>query len=469
MKFLLITADTKTTKKAIGRSFKFIQKNPTLHHHRFLQYNVADEDAHFCLEVAQKVEALYPTWAFGPGSSTIQRTDVDILIDPGCRKVPAIVGMLYFDPGSGQLMLEASSETCPITYLSGSWKGTDIILKKGDPAVVLHKPSNRIRYGPKPLDLVLSYSIDDNAEFIRQRNALLHSISGSIPDPRFDASPQDTHYKIHDIVVHCKVVGAGGFGRVTNGVLIFGGKPVAIKKVAIHNARDLDLLIREIEISSSLRHDNVVTVQITWCEHGNRPACRSVNPDVYYLVMPMAVVDFNTFFLTGDLKDPAIRLRLFKDAASGLSYLHDQGIMHRDISIKNLLVAWDTQSSRLIAKICDFGKAIRSSTGEDQQLGPRHTIAPEVGGSIYTRAIDVWSLGYAHYVCLTRNLPHDNVRISRERHTDMINLLDDYLNQGAIGEYEHDLLTKGELQWDGDQRLTPSEILGHHAFAEIQD
>ncbi|KAH8768420.1 kinase-like domain-containing protein, partial [Diaporthe sp. PMI_573] len=88
---------------------------------------------------------------------------------------------------------------------------------------------------------------------------------------------------------------------------------------------------------------------------------------------------------------PATRLALFHQVLEGLRNLHAMGIMHRDISPRNLLV-FSLAPPR--AAICDYGKSKVGTRGHEAALGPQGFTAPEVGGLAgYTSAIDVFSLG----------------------------------------------------------------------------
>jgi serine/threonine protein kinase len=73
----------------------------------------------------------------------------------------------------------------------------------------------------------------------------------------------------------------------------------------------------------------------------------------------------------------------------GLLYLHEQGVIHRDIKGANILTTKDG-----LVKLADFGVATKSNVGEHSVVGTPYWMAPEVielSGA--TTASDIWSLG----------------------------------------------------------------------------
>src|SRR5262249_41225535 len=92
-------------------------------------------------------------------------------------------------------------------------------------------------------------------------------------------------------------------------------------------------------------------------------------------------------------------------AALGLQYAHEKGMVHRDIKPSNLIVA--REGKKPVVKVLDFGLAKVTSEGqtdsgrprEGKRLGPPAFIAPEQirdAQSADTRA-DVYSLGCTLY------------------------------------------------------------------------
>lgn len=97
----------------------------------------------------------------------------------------------------------------------------------------------------------------------------------------------------------------------------------------------------------------------------------------------------------GKFEEPVVK-SLTRQTLSGLAYLHDQGILHRDLKADNILLDLDGT-----CKISDFGISKKSDNiyGNDASNSMQGSIfwmAPEVvqsQGQGYSAKVDIWSLG----------------------------------------------------------------------------
>ncbi len=114
------------------------------------------------------------------------------------------------------------------------------------------------------------------------------------------------------------------------------------------------------------------------------------------------------------------RFRLKEDEAAdiisqvvnGLLFLHANKILHRDISLGNLLLTGENR-----VKIADFGLATKlNSTGDKHMTmcGTPNYISPEVVSRDYGLPTDVWGLGVVLYHLLVGRAPFEASSSERE-------------------------------------------------------
>ena len=195
--------------------------------------------------------------------------------------------------------------------------------------------------------------------------------------------------------------GVGSFGTVYKSRL--NGANCAVKKIHeiltgfggnIPVATDdwgtlMEKFTREIELLSRLRHPNIVQfLGVTGF---------SGDPRNISLVMEYVDISLETFIKRRKDKDRplSIKVSILKDTANGVSHLHSQGIVHRDLNSGNVLIS----SSGFGAKVADLGIArVINKVGSPMTCAPGAAdyMPPEAcaDAPIYSFKLDCFSFGH---------------------------------------------------------------------------
>jgi len=151
----------------------------------------------------------------------------------------------------------------------------------------------------------------------------------------------------------------------------------------------------------------------------------------------------------------------------GISYLHSQGVIHRDIKAANILLTKDG-----IAKIADFGVSRFFTEGQLSVTlaGSFYWMAPEILKTTpYNYKADIWSLGITAIEISDGHPPnsHNNVmqfmmKISQENYSPSLK----YPNNSSkkFLDFLH-----GCLQRDPQNRITADELLSIPFITEIEN
>ncbi|KAI3785766.1 hypothetical protein L1987_44891 [Smallanthus sonchifolius] len=104
-------------------------------------------------------------------------------------------------------------------------------------------------------------------------------------------------------------------------------------------------------------------------------------------------------------------IQIALDLARGLSYLHSQKIVHRDVKTENMLL----DKTRTV-KIADFGVARVEASNPNDMTGETGTLgymAPEVlNGNPYNRKCDVYSFGICLWEIYCCDMPYPDLSFS---------------------------------------------------------
>lgn len=118
-------------------------------------------------------------------------------------------------------------------------------------------------------------------------------------------------------------------------------------------------------------------------------------PDAYCVYSPLAVTTLAHLLGAYNVDLPG-QITLFADFLNGLSYLHEHGIMHRDINPNNLAV---TSLDDPKGIIIDLDSATREVASTDHQQGTIPFLAPEImllksrlSSIPYDKSVDTWAV-----------------------------------------------------------------------------
>lgn len=144
-----------------------------------------------------------------------------------------------------------------------------------------------------------------------------------------------------------RIIGQGGMGSVMLARAEKDGRAVAIKtllpEVAV-SEQSLKRFMREIEVSASLVHPNIVS----YIEHGTH------NGIVYLVTEYIAGMDAARLakHRGGKLNYREV-VRIIEQTLAALDFAHSLGFVHRDIKEQNILI--EGEFPRSTAKLTDFG------------------------------------------------------------------------------------------------------------------
>ena len=198
------------------------------------------------------------------------------------------------------------------------------------------------------------------------------------------------------------LIGGGRYSKVYAGRDCSTREKFAIKVIKIvSGGKNRKVAIsREIDLLSKMQHDNVLYLKEYFVEEN----------EVYLVTEWLAGKELTETIRERSYTEADARI-IFTQLLKGVKYLHEMGIVHRDLKISNLLFARKNDISSL--KIIDFGYAKQDL----QPCTPRCTpafAAPEVLRNCfstydlpYTKAVDLWSAGVVLYILLGGRFPFE--------------------------------------------------------------
>ena len=259
-------------------------------------------------------------------------------------------------------------------------------------------------------------------------------------------------------------IGEGSFGDVYYSKNIVTNQIVAIKKIhkAEYNKIDNLDIDNEITILKKLSHPNIIKIYEyystgnsfyiinEYCEHGE--------------LFKKIQMDFN---------ENQIAFMAYQ-IISAVLYLHEKGIMHRDIKLENILISHIemnpcTNREYYWLKLIDFGgsKMINKEQRETNVVGTTYYVAPEVLTKNYNYKCDCWSIGVILYMLVTGIAPFEG-----KNKDELVNAI----KKGSYNKTNRLLMSKSKelqdlinqlLEINVSKRLSAQEALSHSFFKKI--
>ncbi|KAL1603562.1 hypothetical protein SLS60_005150 [Paraconiothyrium brasiliense] len=274
-----------------------------------------------------------------------------------------------------------------------------------------------------------------------------------------------------------ELIGKGAYGRVFKGKNRNNDGLVAIKIIDIDSVdyeemttKNLSETLKEINILQQLR-DSKARPYVNIIEEA-----RSVHNELWIVSEYASGGSVNTLMKpTMNLRDPGPGLPekfiipIARELALGLKYVHEAGVLHRDLKCNNILILEDGR-----VQLCDFGVSGQlepESSKRSTIVGTPYWMAPELQNEwikdahpqsrirpndiLYGSEVDIWAYGCTVYEMATGfppfhrtvqwDLPDTGVPVLEgERHSDTLKQFISFI-----------------LQPNPEDRPTPDKILEH--------
>ena len=257
-----------------------------------------------------------------------------------------------------------------------------------------------------------------------------------------------------------KKIGSGPLGSVYKAKNVYLKNIVAIKIIKkSKDSNDDELNIKEqINILKKLSHPNIVKIYEFYITDNN-----------YQLITEYCKKEFFKY-IKRSFTEKQLAV-IFYQILSGLSYLHEQKIIHRNIKLKNIMILEKeediiSKEEYYWIKIVDFHTAeiFKRNQKIINKNFNSYFSSPEGLKNNYLEKSDIWSVGIILHIALTGKVPFDG-KTDEEINYKIANIPYNNLDPRLLAHSSEvkDLLEK-LLEKDINKRFTANEALNHEWF-----
>ena len=256
-----------------------------------------------------------------------------------------------------------------------------------------------------------------------------------------------------------KSIGSGSFGQVYLAKNNLDNKMYAIKHMDKEKLIDilhtLQGIYEEIFIQSRLDHPNIVKILFT-----------DEDEDSFDLVMEYAESGSLFHYIRKNKGLSEYKtFQLFIQVVNAVNFLHENDLIHRDIKPENILLFKnDNKKDGILAdytvKLCDFGWCVKlNGEKRDTFCGTTEYMSPElVNHKVYSKEIDVWSLGILLYEMLHGYSPFRPNKPKFEEKDVFNNIKKHKIKYGKKVSQECKLLIENLLAFNKNKRYKVEDI-----------